>query len=148
MTSGGSFPFLPFWRWFAFRCLRRNPSGSAPLGLSGNRSDEARTALAAKGAVAQRFRTAKNYVLFYGTPNETTMENLSTYDIVVLEPQALGPNAKARIAALRATGTIVIGYMSFFSRSRSGIDTGLASIRSGRSALMAKRGNLGARIMR
>ena len=42
------------------------------------------------------------------------MENLSTYDIVVLEPQALGPNAKARIAALRATGTIVIGYMSFF----------------------------------
>lgn len=42
------------------------------------------------------------------------MDNLSAYDIVVLEPQALGPNAKARIAALRATGTIVIGYMSFF----------------------------------
>ena len=118
------------------------------MGLSGNRPDEARTALAAKGAVAQWFRTAKNYVLFYGTPNETTMENLSAYDIVVLEPQALGPNAKARIDALRATGTIVIGYMSFFSRSRSGIDTGLASIRSGRSALMAKRGNLGAGIMR
>lgn len=75
------------------------------------------------------------------------MENLSTYDIVVLEPQALGPNAKARIAALRATGTIVIGYMSFFEVAEwPGI--GHASIRSGRSALTEKRGNLGAGIMR
>ena len=98
----------------SFPVFATEPVGNAPSGLSGNVPEEKRTSFAAKGAVAQRFRTAKNCVLFYGTPNETTMENLSTYDIVVLEPQALGSNAKARIAALRATGTIVIGYMSFF----------------------------------
>ena len=59
-----------------------------------------------------RFRAARSYALCDGKADEASLRNLATYDVAVIDPQSIGGDAEARIAQLKAAGTVVIGYLS------------------------------------
>ena len=60
-----------------------------------------------------RLNRARNYVLYYGSAGDSEIRELAKYDVVVIDPQALGGNAKSKIAQLKRKGCFVIGYLSY-----------------------------------
>ena len=60
-----------------------------------------------------RLDRARNYVLYYGSAEEAELEELAKYDVVVIDPQALGNEAGKKIAYLKSRGCVVIGYLSY-----------------------------------
>lgn len=60
------------------------------------------------------WESASSYALYYGGPKEETVTALATYDIAVIDPAALGGEARAVIKTLKEKGCVVIGYLSCF----------------------------------
>lgn len=60
-----------------------------------------------------RLDRARNYVLYYGGAEDDELRELAKYDVVIIDPQALGSDAKAKIARLKRNGCFVIGYLSY-----------------------------------
>ena len=58
-------------------------------------------------------KTVPSWSLYYGAATTDTVERLGGYGLVVIDPHALGPKAAETIAALKAKGCIVAGYLSF-----------------------------------
>ncbi|MBR1836746.1 MAG: endo alpha-1,4 polygalactosaminidase, partial [Kiritimatiellae bacterium] len=69
---------------------------------------------AAPGSGAARFAEGKSWCLYYGGPREDALAALRTYDIVIVDPAALGGEAKKFIASLKKAGCVVGGYLSMF----------------------------------
>lgn len=61
----------------------------------------------------KRLDNARDFVLYYGGVNAGELENLARYDVVIIDPQAMGGNAKQKIAELKRRGCFVIGYLSY-----------------------------------
>lgn len=59
-----------------------------------------------------RLDRARNYVLYYGAAGDAELEELAKYDIVVIDPQSIGGDAKKKIAQLKRKNCLVIGYLS------------------------------------
>ena len=72
--------------------------------------------LAAGGAwaAARPLNEARSWALYYGPPASTLVERISGYDLVVIDPAALGAEASATVDALRQGGATVLGYLSAF----------------------------------
>ena len=70
---------------------------------------------AAVSAPAPRptIKTVPSWSLYYGAATTDTVERLGGYGLVVIDPHALGPKSAETIAALKAKGCIVAGYLSF-----------------------------------
>lgn len=51
----------------------------------------------------------KNYKIYYGSINDSTIEKLSSYDMVIIDSHEI---TKEQVSALKAKGTIVLGYIS------------------------------------
>ena len=68
------------------------------------------TAMAATGN--PRLEQARDYVLYYGGVGDNEMRELVKYNIVIIDPQAMGENAAAKISRLKQNGCLVIGYLS------------------------------------
>lgn len=60
----------------------------------------------------ERLDKARNFVLYYGKVESREMEILARYDVVIIDPQAMGRQAKQQIAELKRRGCMVIGYLS------------------------------------
>jgi hypothetical protein len=58
---------------------------------------------------AASFQQVTNFTIFYGEPSEQDLDRLKKKDLVIIEPQLY---SKEQIAAIRSTGTTVIGYIS------------------------------------
>ncbi len=58
-------------------------------------------------------KTVPSWSLYYGAATTDTVERLGGYGLVVIDPHALGPKSAETIAALKAKGCIVAGYLSF-----------------------------------
>ncbi len=56
---------------------------------------------------------ARDYVLYYGGVGEKELEELAGYDVVIIDPQAMGGDARRKIAELKKRGCLVIGYLSY-----------------------------------
>lgn len=61
------------------------------------------------GSGKGRFDNVKSYTVYYGHPTEQAMRELAEKDLAIIEPTAY---TTLQIDALRAAGTIVIGYFS------------------------------------
>ena len=57
---------------------------------------------------------AKSWCLYYGGWATNVVDRLSRYELVVVDPAALGGKADETIAALRDRGCLVAGYLSCF----------------------------------
>ena len=57
---------------------------------------------------------AKSWCLYYGGWATNVVDRLSRYELVVVDPAALGAKADETIAALRERGCLVAGYLSCF----------------------------------
>ncbi len=51
----------------------------------------------------------KSYKIYYGSINDSTIDKLSSYDMVVIDSHEI---TKDQVTALKANGTIVLGYIS------------------------------------
>lgn len=60
-----------------------------------------------------RLSSAHSYVVYYGSVKNRELKELAKYDVVIIDPQALGSDAKAKIAWLKRNGCFVIGYLSY-----------------------------------
>lgn len=58
--------------------------------------------------------TVRSWCLYYGPATEEALERLAGYELVVVDPAALGANAADAIAALKRRGCLVAGYLSMF----------------------------------
>ncbi len=61
---------------------------------------------------AARFAAARSWCLYYGPATPDSVDRLGKYEIVVIDPAALGATAKETIAALHTRGCLVAGYLS------------------------------------
>ena len=61
---------------------------------------------------AARFATARSWCLYYGPATPDCVDRLGKYEIVVIDPAALGTNAIGTISALHDRGCLVAGYLS------------------------------------
>ena len=61
---------------------------------------------------AVRFASARSWCLYYGPATPDCVDRLGKYEVVVLDPAALGTNATGTIAALHERGCLVAGYLS------------------------------------
>lgn len=61
---------------------------------------------------AARFATARDWCLYYGPHTPDLVERLGTFEIVVIDPAALGDKAAETIEALHGRGCLVAGYLS------------------------------------
>ena len=65
------------------------------------------------GTAAEPEREVRNYVLYYGpVDGEDAFRQLGEYDMIIIDPQALGAKAKEQIAGWKRLGRTVIGYLS------------------------------------
>ena len=63
---------------------------------------------------AARLAAARSWCLYYGSATPDIVDRLSGYDLVVVDPSALGDKAAEIIAALHGRGCLVAGYLSYF----------------------------------
>ena len=65
------------------------------------------------GTAAEPEREVRNYVLYYGpVDGEEAFRQLGEYDMIIIDPQALGAKVKEQIAGWKRLGRTVIGYLS------------------------------------
>lgn len=69
-----------------------------------------------KGAAA--IAAARSWALYYGAATPDIVDRLGGFDLVVVDPSALGAKAAEIIAALKARGCAVAGYLSYFEVAR------------------------------
>ena len=66
-----------------------------------------------EAGVRPTIQNVSSWALYYGAATTDTVARLGGYGLVVIDPHALGPTAAETIAALKARGCIVAGYLSF-----------------------------------
>ena len=66
----------------------------------------------ARGAAA--VAAARSWALYYGPATPDIVDRLGGFDLVVIDPSALGDKAAETIAALKKRGCAVAGYLSYF----------------------------------
>lgn len=54
----------------------------------------------------------RSWCLYYGSATSEAMERLAGYELVVIDPAALGPKSVESIATLKQKGCLVAGYLS------------------------------------
>ena len=64
------------------------------------------------GKTLSAFAAARSWALYYGPATPDMTDRLGVYDLVVVDPAALGANPAEAIAALKARGCTVVGYLS------------------------------------
>ncbi len=87
-------------------CLMLLLAGCSVLNTSSQQSETKHT------SPAMRFATARSWCLYYGPETPDCVDRLGKYEIVVLDPAALGTNAVKTISALHDRGCLVAGYLS------------------------------------
>ncbi len=60
-----------------------------------------------------KLEKARDYVLYYGAVGERELTELAKYDVVIIDPQAMGASAREKIVRLKKQGCLVIGYLSY-----------------------------------
>ncbi len=64
-------------------------------------------------AASPKLDNARDFVLYYGKVGDREMAELAKYSVVIIDPHAMGKNAKENIAKLKEKGCVVIGYLSY-----------------------------------
>ena len=74
----------------------------------------AATRAAAPRPAPRTVADARSWCLYYGGWATNVVDRLAQYELVVVDPAALGGKADETIAALHARGCLVAGYLSCF----------------------------------
>lgn len=69
-------------------------------------------AMTTAAAADSRLDRVRNYVLYYGGVGDDEMRELAKYDLIIIDPQAMGSGAAEKIARLKKGGSLAIGYLS------------------------------------
>lgn len=62
---------------------------------------------------------AENFIIYYGKINDTTIEKLSTYKLVIIEPRNVTKN---QVIQLKQQGVKVLGYTSVVEQNENNIE--------------------------
>lgn len=88
------------------------------IGCGGGPSTKPPASEDAPTAPPKTLQNISSWCLYYGAATTDIVARLAPYDLVVIDPQALGPNAAAVIADLKSRGRLVVGYLSMTEVAR------------------------------
>ena len=66
-----------------------------------------------------KIQAIKDFIIYYGNLDVKTIEKLSKYDVVIIEPRSAGKN---QILSLKEKGTKVYGYLSVVEQNENNLE--------------------------
>lgn len=64
-------------------------------------------------------KAVEEYIIFYGSANDSIINKLKNYKLIIIEPRNF---SKAQLAEIKKSGTIIYGYTSFVEQNENNIE--------------------------